>query len=109
MSTMFIPGSTAKTEHRKIFLSWFLGYFSPKNWTVFNCYKHPPIRLHEKTVQFWADFGRNSPKTKGGKFENSFVFSETFWAISPKFSPNSKSFFMQSYRGIRCLIGIAIN
>ena len=64
----------------------------PKNSTVFNCYllnEHPPIRLHEKTVQFWGNFGRNSPKTKGGKFENSFVFSETFWLFLPNSPQNN--------------------
>src|SRR5277367_677161 len=72
-----VPLGTVKAEHRKISLCWFLGYFSPKNWTVFNCYllhKHSPIRLHEKTVKFWGEFVRNSPKIKRGNFENSFVF-----------------------------------
>src|SRR5277367_5284644 len=45
----------------------------PKIGTVFNCYllnKHPPIRLHAKTLQFWGEFGRNSQKV----FENTNCF-----------------------------------
>ena len=41
---------------------------------LINCYllnKHSPIRLHEKTVQFWGEFGRNSPK----KAENTKLYS----------------------------------
>ena len=64
-------------------------------------YKHPPIRLHEKTVQFWGEFGRNSPKTKSGKFENNFVFSETFRLFLPKI----EEFFHAVLQGDVCLIG----
>src|SRR5277367_4556340 len=51
-----------KTRHKKIFLSWFLGWFSSQNWTAFNCYllnKHPPIELHEKNC---SNLGRIKEK-----------------------------------------------
>src|SRR5277367_4223403 len=84
-----------------VYFSETFGLFIPnstQNWTVFKCYllnKHPPIRLNEKTVQFSGEFGRNSPKIKSGKFENSFVFSEAFGLFLPK-SPQTSTVFMQS-------------
>src|SRR5277367_5080232 len=82
----------------------YLGFWASsksRNWNVFNCYllnKHPPIRLHEKTVQVWGEFGRNSPKIKRGKFENSFVFSENFGYFSQIF-PKLEQFFHAVFGG----------
>ena len=52
----------------------------------------------KKLYNFVENLGEIAQKSSSGKFENSFEFSD-FLAISPKFSPNLKSFIMQSYGG----------
>ena len=76
---------------------WALSYFLPKigQYLIAIPIKQasPYIRLHEKTVQFWGDFGRNSPKIKR------FVFSETFWLFLQILPKLEQFFFVCSVIG----------